>query len=186
MAELLLQGLNDVEIKRKVIDENIFQVKTEARKREIASAVLKRLKSVDIEIVNKIVTSNVSTSKVLVFYSIIKTDRLLFEFMNEVYRLKIDKKDFQLCDKDFDAFFETKKKQSERVASWKDYTFYKLQQVYLRILSEAGLLRIEKGIKNITPPVLNPKLLEDLIEFDNSKYFRAIIGSDEFGFYQYD
>ncbi|NMB97879.1 MAG: DUF1819 family protein, partial [Clostridiaceae bacterium] len=139
-AELINKGLKEFEIKEKAKKDNIFQVNTETRRSEIASIVLQRLKAIDDFLIEKIVNGDIETSKQIVIYSIMKTDRLFFEFMYEVFREKILLRDFTLQDKDFNIFFNRKKEQSERVASWDDYTFYKLKQVYIRILFEAGFI----------------------------------------------
>ena len=82
-AELINQGFKDFEIKDMSRNDNIFQVNTEARKSEIASIVIQRLKAIDDFLVEKIVNGEIGTSKQIVVYSIMKTDRL---FLNSCMR----------------------------------------------------------------------------------------------------
>lgn len=82
---------------------------------------------------------DVDTSMIIVPYGILKTDRLFFEFMDEVFRDKLTYQEMNITDRDFYSYFETKRQHCKSVAQWVDYTFYKLQQVYIRILFEAGL-----------------------------------------------
>lgn len=160
-SNLVLHGLEDSEIKKKAVEDNIFQVKTEARKKEIASATLKRIKVLDEVLLKKLVHGNVATGKLIALYTIMKTDRLFFEFMNEVFREKLIVKDYTIKDKDFNLFFDRKKEQSERIASWSDHTFYKLKQVYIRILFEAGLIRDKKS-REIGKPFLDQSFINHL------------------------
>mgnify|MGYP000971716015 FL=1 len=88
-ATLIKQGITVKDIKNKSIEENIFQLESESRKKEVASIIVARLKDLDKFIIDKISEGNVETSKILVLYAIIKTDRLFFEFMNEVYKEKL-------------------------------------------------------------------------------------------------
>lgn len=74
LACLILQGLNELEIKEIVLRKNIFQVKTEARKREIASTVRSRLNTLDDYLAKKMIDSDLETSKLIVLYTILKTD----------------------------------------------------------------------------------------------------------------
>jgi hypothetical protein len=175
-AELINKGFKEFEIKEKAKNENIFQVKTEARRSEIASIVLQRLKALDEFLIGKIVNSDVGTSKQIVIYSIIKTDRLFFEFMYEVFREKILLRDFTLQDKDFNIFFDRKKEQSERVASWDEYTFYKLKQVYIRILFEAGFIKDKKKDREIVKPIIEEEIVQHLKEIGETKYLNALMG----------
>ena len=175
-ASLMIQGINDNDIKLKSINENIFQVNTESRKREIASIVLKRLRTLDGYMLEKIVKGSIESSKIIVLISIMKSDRLFFEFMNEVFREKIILKDFYLKDTDFNIYFERKKEQSEKVNSWSDYTFYKLKQVYSRILYETGLIKEKKGTREILRPVMDKEFQEHLSGTGDEKYLKVLLG----------
>jgi hypothetical protein len=175
-AYLINKGFKDFEIKDKAKNDNIFQVNTEARRSEIASIVLQRLKAIDDFLIEKIVNGEIGTSKQVVIYAIMKTDRLFFEFMYEVFREKMLLGDFTLQDKDFNIFFERKKEQSERVASWTDYTFYKLKQVYIRILFEAGFIKDQKKDREIVKPIIGEDVAYHLKEIGDTKYLNALIG----------
>lgn len=175
-SQLKLQGLNKEEIKNKAIEENIFAVNTEARKREIASAVVNRIQELDDYTLDKIVNGSLQTSKQLAIYSILKTDRLFFEFMKEVYREKLLLKDFIITDKDFNVFFRRKAEQSEKIASWKDYTFYKLKQVYKRVLSEAGFIKNAKKEMEIIPQIIEEDVMKHLEDIGDIAYLEVMLG----------
>lgn len=173
-AGLKIQGLNEKEIKEKAINENIFASGTESRKKEIASAVVTRLTELDEYITDRIVNGNLQTSKQLALYSIIITDRLFFEFMKEVYKEKIHLKDYILTDKDFNVFFRRKAEQSEKVASWQDYTFYKLSQVYKRILTEAGFIKSVGKEIEIVPQIIEEDVAEHLKKINEAAYLEVL------------
>lgn len=175
-AELINKGFKEFEIKEKAKKDNIFQVNTETRRSEIASTVMRRLKALDDFLIDKLANGEIDTSKQIVVYAIMKTDRLLFEFMYEVFREKILLRDFTLQDKDFNIFFDRKKEQSERVASWDDYTFYKLKQVYIRILFEAGFIKNQKNDREITKPIVEEDVAYHLKEIGDTKYLNALTG----------
>ena len=175
-AQLKIQGFNEGEIKIKAIDENIFAVNTEARKREIASTVINRILELDEYILDKIVNGSLQTSKQLAIYSILKTDRLFYDFMKEVYQEKILLKDFIITDKDFNIFFRRKAEQSEQIAEWKDYTFYKLKQVYKRILSEAGFIKNIKQEVKVLPQIIEIDVINHLKSIGDLSYLEAILG----------
>ncbi|MDU7150104.1 MAG: DUF1819 family protein [Clostridium sp.] len=175
-AMLINTGVELDEIKSKSLEENIFQLESEARKREVASIITARLTAVDEFVIDKIENSNIETSKILVLYAIIKTDRLFFEFINEVYKEKILLKDLFIRDKDFNIFFQNKMEQSEKVASWTEYTFKKLKQVYIRILFESGLIANQKGDREIKVPIIDSQVKEHLYSIGDKVYINAILG----------
>ena len=178
-AILLKSGLELKELKVKSLEDNIFQVESEARMRELASIITTRLKVLDEYLIDKIENSNIETSKIIVLYAIIKTDRLFFEFMNEVYKEKLLLRDLFLRDKDFNTFFQSKREQSEKIASWSEYTFKKLKQVYIRILFEGGLIENQKGDKKIRIPILENEVKEYLYKIGDKIYINAVIGDNE-------
>jgi hypothetical protein len=175
-AGLISQGLELSQLKEKSIEDNIFQFDSEARKREVASIITTRLKGIDSYVLEKISTGNIETSKLLVLYAIMKDDRLFFEFINEVLKEKIVLKDLFLRDKDFNLFFLNKREQSERVASWTEYTFKKIKQVYIRVLFEAGLISVQKGDRKIKVPIIENEVKEHLIKIGDEIYVEALLG----------
>ena len=173
---LINKGININELRKKSLEDNIFQLESEARKQEIASTITLRFKSLDTYIIDKIENSNIETSKVLVLYSILKTDKLFFEFINEVYKEKVLLKDLYIRDKDFGVFFQGKREQSERVASWSEYTFKKLKQVYIRILFESGLISNQTGDREIKVPIIEIDVKDYLYSIGDKIYINAILG----------
>lgn len=178
-AKLILQGLDEDQIRDKSLAYNIFQVNTDARKTEIASAVVTRLKALDSFFIEKLVNADIQTSKLIAIYSIMKTDRLFFEFMNEAYKDKIILRDNFIWDKDFNIFFDRKKEQSAKVASWTDYTFYKLKQVITRILNEAGLIRNEGRKREVVRPIVENSVVEHFKKIGDTVYLNIFTGKAE-------
>lgn len=175
-SQLKKQGLDEETIRNKAIEENIFAVNTEARKREIASTVINRIEGLDNYILDKIVNGSLQTSKQLAIYSILKTDRLFFEFMKEVYKEKLLLKDFIITDKDFNVFFRRKAEQSDQIAEWKDYTFYKLKQVYKRVLSESGFIKNSKKEVEIIPQIMEEEVVQHLKNIGDMPYLEVMLG----------
>lgn len=175
-SSLYLQGFSAEEIKNKALEENIFLMKTENRRKEIAVTILERLGVLDEYLLKKLANGNLETGKQIVLYSILKTDRLLFEFMQEVYREKFFLRDYTITDRDFSSFFQRKAEQSEQLASLADYTFYKLGQVYKRILMEAGLANKNKKALEIKRPVIEQDIVQHIINSGGQVYLEAMQG----------
>ena len=175
-ASLVNKGLEIKELKNESLKNNIFQVETETRMKELASIIGTRLKGLDSYLIEKIESSNIETSKIIVLYAILKNDRLFFEFMNEVYREKILLKDLYIRDKDFGVFFQNKREQSDKVNSWSQYTFKKLKQVYIRILFESGLIANQKGDREIVIPIIDGEVKDYIYKLGDKVYINAVLG----------
>ncbi len=175
-AVLYLQGFSLEDIRKKALAENIFSLDTENRIKEIAATLSTRLQVLDEVLLHKLAAGDLETSKQIALYTILKTDRLFLEFMQEVYRDKFILKDYIITDQDFAIFFQRKAEQSDKVASWTDYTLYKLQQVYKRILIEAGLVKKNKKNVEIVNPLMEQELVDYLKQKGGSSYLQAMLG----------
>ena len=158
VMSLLNRGMSYEEIRTKVLEENLFDVTKEYRAKEIYGAVARRAKVLDQQGVALFCNSDMATMKLIEFIAIMQTDRLLAEFMHEVYREKVIVADFELRDADFNTFFKRKQDQDEGMAGWKDYTLKKLRNSYINYLSEGGLVSRSEDTKMLTPPLLTEEL----------------------------
>ena len=173
-AKYMVNGLSKSEISDLAINENIYQVGSERRSKELLNVTYRRLKDFPIELLEYFLNSNSDMGKIFVLISVLKTDRLFFEFMHEVFREHILIGNHLILNTEFDSFFINKAYQSELIENWKDTTIMKLKAVYKNFLSEAGLLKkVDEGFEIITP-ILDVEL-KSLLEKDNLQPFINVI-----------
>lgn len=144
IVKLKEQGLTDEEIKEKVIDENILQQEKVSSLKRRLRYLLPRVNVLDETLRCFVIHESIDISKVINFYSILKTDRLFYEFMNEVIKEKFKSNNYNLERKDLNAFFTYKAEQNDTLKSWSDSTIQRLKQVYMRMLEEVGILTDRK------------------------------------------
>lgn len=141
VLKLKVQGLTDAQIRETVIDENIFQYKSKKSASRLLSSVMRRVRVLDDNLMNMFINEPIDVGKIINLYTIMKTSRLFFEFMNEVIKEKLEYRYEILDKKDINIFFTAKSEQSDIVAGWSDETIRKLKQVILKILSEVGIIQ---------------------------------------------
>ena len=176
IAEFILDGYSKKEIMEMAIEENIFQVETNNRIKEIVNGVYKRLSLFPEEILNYFIRVDVNSAKIFVLISILNNDKLFFEFMHEVFREHILLGDFTLKNRDFDIFFDNKSYQSESIENSTDETISRLKRGYRNMLSEAGVLDTSKKEKVIIIPFVDLKLQQLLVDNNFRPYLYAITG----------
>ena len=174
-AGLLLEGLSKQEISRKVREENLFQYKTSKSIGKRLNAVLLRLDVLDNTLLKLLVNASSETAKIIALYTIMKTDLLFYEFMQEEFKTKHLLRQDRLERVDLVSYFARKGEQSSTVAGWQDYTIHKLIQVYIRILIDAGLIKDEKSLI-ISAPVMEPNLKQHLKINGEEQYIQAMLG----------
>jgi Putative inner membrane protein (DUF1819). len=173
VLKLKKQGFTDAEIKKKVIEENVFEYKFTSSLKRIVPSVIRRANALDESIHDWVLNSPLEVGKVINLYAIMKTDKLFFEFMNEVIREKFDANNYLLEKKDLNVFFVTKAEQDEKMSKWTEQTISKLKQVYMKLLYEAGLLRDKKS-GELSRILLDEDIKRHLTYVGDSAYLRAI------------
>ena len=176
IIKLIDEGKSEEEIKNLCISENLFGAAKEYRAKRIYGYIWNRAKKLDKTLIDLFVTSDLATQKIINLVSILRTDRLFFEFMFEVYREKKILGVPVMEDIDVNVFFKNKEIQSEDIAAWTDNTKRRLRSIYFNYLIDANLLAIVDKQKKITPPILDIALQRYLEATGSESIVKAITG----------
>lgn len=163
-------------VKDLVVEENIMQKQSVSSRKRVFTEIKRRIESLtssQLEFVNEASSSDIRN---LIFLSILKTYRFIFEFMAEVISKKVLMFDYKILNSDYETFFESKKYAVEQLENITEATQYKLKQVLFRILEEAMVIDNTKS-KNILKPHLSGEVVE-LIVKDNPVYLKAFLYTD--------
>lgn len=178
IIKLISDGKSEDEIKKMCIEENLFGAAKEYRAKRMYGYIWNRVKKLDKTLMELFLNSDLATQKIINLVAIIRSDRLFFEFVFEVYREKNIIGTQVLEDTDANIFFKNKEIQNEDIAAWKDTTKRKLRQVYFNYLIDANLLTVVDKKKTITPPILDIALERYLEACGDSAIIKAITGVD--------
>lgn len=148
-VKYMLGGLNKTEITQKATQDNIYQVNTETRSKNIANTTFNRMGVYSEELLEEFLKTDITTSKVMVLISVMATDKLFYEYMNEVYREHKILDNKQLTNKEFDKFVEHKRVESEKISQWSQEVIRRMRSTYIKLLKEAGLIDQKNNIKAI-------------------------------------
>lgn len=173
VLKLKIDGFSDKEIRDKVMNENIFQYKSKESSKRLISSIFTRIKALDDILIKMLLEEPMDTGKIINLYTIMKTSRLFYDFMNEVVREKLEFNYDVLEKKDINIFFTGKAEQDEIVAGWSETTKRKLKQVILKILSEANILDDTKSCK-LSRLIIPIELKDYIIDLGDKEYIKAM------------
>lgn len=176
LIKLIDDGKSEKEIKKICIEENLFGAAKEYRAKRIYGYLWNRVKNLDQSLIGLFANSDLATQKLINLVSILKGDRLFFEFLFEVYREKSILGVPSLENADVNIFFKNKEIQSDDVAAWTDVTKKKLCATYLNFMVDANLLTVIDKQKTITPPILDIALQRYLEASGSGAIVKAITG----------
>lgn len=175
-AEYLAEGISKKELMELSLNENIYQVDSERRARELVNVCYRRLKGFDNDLLTYLSTCDQNSGKLLVLISILTNEKLFFEFMHEVFREHILLGNFTIKNSDLDIFFMNKMNQSEVIENWKDTTLNRVKSNFKQFLVESGLLQKEEDYYKIILPFIDYRLNELITQNKLTPYLNAITG----------
>src|SRR5699024_10744618 len=176
IAQYLLDGISLEELKRKNIEENLIKYKSPKSIVRVNSPIFERLNVMDSEMLDDFVHTDIETSKNILLYTIMKTDRLVRDFVFEVYKDKLLMRKDYIEKFDIDNWYEEKCILSRTLRERTESTTAKLKQVIMKILQDSGLVIKEKNRFKIVRPLLKEKYISMLDKKGDIEYAKAIGG----------
>ena len=144
IGEYLLNGEEEQELKKRNIEENLIKLKKIGSVKRTNAPIFRRLNVMDKEMLKEFIYSDITTSKCILLYAIMKTDRLVRDFVIEVYKDKLYMRKDYIEKFDIDNWYEEKCILSSALKEKSEATSAKLKQVIMKIMQDSGLVIKEK------------------------------------------
>ncbi|MDT3699411.1 MAG: DUF1819 family protein [Thermincola sp.] len=173
-AKLLCEGKTGEDIVQLSMEKNIYQLEREKRRRDVPLRMVKRLETIHKPLVEIVANGRDYDAKLVAFLALMKADRLLFEFMYEVYADKFRSGHNEIAEKDFLEFIERKAQNSDAVAKWTPNNLVRVRNTYKNILCEAGLAKRAGDLLLIQKPIIDPQVRK-LLGTENLAYTKAML-----------
>ena len=167
VTSLKAEGLSRNEIIEEILEENLFQLRSETSIKKRFRTVYRRSETLNTELSKFYIEGSRLDQKALLLYSFLKCYRLPYEFLNEVilYNYQHNNSSIQYIDIEF--FIERKEGESDIVSKWRPETKKRLRSSILMFFRESGLLQKDKtGRYKITPLHISSNLKAYAKEYD--------------------
>ena len=167
VAQLLMQGHSKADIRQKVLEEDLFELRSPASRAGALQIIFRRLEKVPQEYIELLANGNSDTKRSALLFLVLREHRLLRELIAEVLLEKLRGLTPVITAADLKAFFDTRREQESALLEWSDSTFQKATSNTLLVLTRAGLLQPlqTKGSYEIravpTPAALRQQLVVD-------------------------
>ena len=157
-ANLIMNGETPDAVVSLSVEKNIFQLDKERRRLKLAQRVAARLDAVSPSVVALIACGQDENARLGVFYTILKTDLLFYEFMRDIYSDRIHIGQIIISDSDIATFLSCKTSESEKMSAWTTDNLVRVKNTYKKILTEAGLAKVTGTGLSLTKPIMNDEL----------------------------
>lgn len=176
IATYILEGHDVNTLKARNIEENLIKHKTVGSIKRANSPIFRRLSIMDKEMMSDFVYTDIENSKYILLYAIMKTDKLVRDFIIEIYKDKLFMKSEYIEKFEIDNWYEEKCILSQTLKERNESTSAKLKQVIMKILQDSGLVVKEKEKFKIIRPLLKEKYIKQLDKNGDIEYAKAIGG----------
>lgn len=176
VAKLIHEGKQYDEILDIVLNKNVFDLKSKDRAERFYSEIQKRLDELDIYLFNQFLATDSQTSKAILFYALLKRDRLFYEWMREVVWDKFLVLDWYISKEDTRDFFRNKSKHIETVENWTEETKQLLVNAYHQVLREVGMATEKENIIELQRLDFDPEIREYLVNEKEREIVEVLLG----------
>jgi len=173
-AMLLYEGKTSDEIVSLSMENNIYQLDKEKRRRDVPLRMIKRLSAIGKPLVEVLAKGSDDDAKLIAFFALMKADRLLFEYMYEVYADRFNAGLDEITDKDFLDFIERKAQNSETVAGWSTINLKNIRGKIKSALCDTGLGKRKGDTLLIQRPIVDNEFRRLFDEADKI-YLKAML-----------
>ena len=131
IATYLLNGEDEELLKKKNVEENLIKYKSLKSVTRVNSPIFRRINIMDREMLEDFIYSDIENSKFILLYAIMKTDKLVRDFVLEIYKDKLLMRKEYIEKFDIDNWYEEKCILSNTLKERTESTANKLKQVIM-------------------------------------------------------
>ena len=174
--QLLNDGLTPAEIRVEVLQKNIFLASTPSRAKRMIGGLERRVAAINQDVLDIFLHLDIANQKVVDMISVMKTNKLIGEFMYEAYRSELILGDSVIEEHEYTAFFNKKQSESAEVAAWTDQTIHRIKGIIHTFLLDSGLVVERDGKDYLKRVQLNRQLRQLLINSGQQVIVDSITG----------
>jgi len=164
----LCDGMTGDDIVKLSLEKNVYQLEKEKRRRDVPLRMLKRLAAIGQPLVEIIAKGHDDEAKLIAFLALMKADRLLFEYMYEVYTDNFQAGRNEIDDKEFIDFIERKAQNDDTVAKWSTNNLADIRGKIKSTLCDAGLAKRTKTGLLIQKPITTKEFRQSINDCDRA------------------
>ena len=174
VAEIYLEERNWYLVRKRILTSNALQARTTGSAIRMEREMRQRLRELTESQLTLLANGTVEDSVSMSWVAVIKHVSFVFEFTLVVLEEKLAAHDPVLRPSDYESFFEGKTITHPELNALTPSSRYKIRQILLRMLIEAGLLAQGEALGVIRRPALSQNAAI-VIAADDSKWFTGFL-----------
>ncbi len=177
LARYLLQGEDINLLRKRNLSQNLIMHKGVGSLKRSSAPIFRRLSMMSPAALQAFADGDIESARLILLVTAAKSDRLIRDFVLNVYADKIALKTNIISKSDIERFFESVYDIAPSLRDRSESTKRNLKQKLMKIVTEAGLVKKQGQAFLVTRPIITNKLANLLVADGDSEYIKALGGN---------
>ena len=176
LARYLVLGEGINELRKRNLSENLIMHKGVGSLKRSSSPIFRRLSMMSPTVLQAFSEGDIESARLILLITAAKSDRLIRDFILNIYADKIALKTSIISKSDIERYFESVYEIEPSLRDRSETTKRNLKQKLMKIITEAGLVKKQASGFVVTRPNITNKLANLLLADGDSEYIKALGG----------
>ena len=176
LARYLVLGEDINELRKRNLSENLIMHKGVGSLKRSSSPIFRRLSMMSPTVLKAFSEGDIESARLILLITAAKSDRLIRDFILNIYADKIALKTSIISKSDIERYFESVYEIEPSLRDRSETTKRNLKQKLMKIVTEAGLVKKQASGFVVTRPNITNKLANLLLADGDSEYIKALGG----------
>lgn len=163
------------ELKKNIIDNQILEYSSERNFQIKMKVINRRLKVLNDFLLNKLAIEISEIGKIINLLSIVLNEKIVFDFMYEVFLPKYKSSDYFVSNSTFSTFMNEKSEQEAEVAKWSEASKKKIISKLKAYFIDSGYLIKDGNDYRLLRPLVPEEILENIKDSYKSVILEALL-----------
>ena len=177
LARYLVQGEDINLLRKRNLSQNLIMHKGVGSLKRSSAPIFRRLSMMSPAALQAFADGDIESARLILLVTAAKSDRLIRDFVLNVYADKIALKTNIISKSDIERFFESVYDIAPSLRDRSESTKRNLKQKLMKIVTEAGLVKKQGQAFLVTRPIITNKLANLLVTDGDSEYIKALGGN---------
>lgn len=177
LARYLVQGEDINLLRKRNLSQNLIMHKGVGSLKRSSAPIFRRLSMMSPAALQAFSDGDIESARLILLVTAAKSDRLIRDFVLNVYADKIALKTNIISKSDIERFFESVYDIAPSLRDRSESTKRNLKQKLMKIVTEAGLVKKQSQAFLVTRPIISNKLANLLVADGDSEYIKALGGN---------
>ncbi len=157
------------DLRKSLQEEEILDYSSANNLKRKVGILIKRFSVLDDLLVKELVEADIATTEFITFYSIVKNERILYDFLNEIIFSNYIKLKKYITKDEIDNFIIEKARQVEEVNKWTDATKQRMKNKIIEFSMKGGYLKKGDSDYTIVFPSVSKKTVEHIKKIESDE-----------------